>query len=225
MITANRPTIIATFNSVESMTSFGALAAKVALASIVLGTFSTLPAQAIPPSSIIRYSLSYTTTSGVGSLAGYMDIDTSIAPTSFTQNLFSDPSITSWFKNLSLTYNNGTTSTTYTSSDFNVLTWAPPFSGIVDWNSSLLNQFDTIGFGLDDINYPSQTAPLFAVTGGFGFLESDGNGNDYLLSSAAPPVPAPLPILGVGSAFAYSRRLRNRQRLALKSLEKPQIET
>jgi hypothetical protein len=209
------------FNSSKPLGSFRNLAAKAALASLFLGAVSTLPAQA-SPSSITRYALNYTTTNGVGSLNGYFDIDTSTAPTVLTQDLFSN--LSSWFLDLNLTYFDGSSTVTYTAADFNYLTWDPA-SSVIDWNASLLGQFNTIGIGLDPIVFGvPQNAPIFASTGGTPFLQTDASGNnEYTLTGAAPEVPGPLPILGVGSAFAFSRRLRNRQRISLRVVKKSTV--
>ena len=225
MISTSVSPIFAAFNSSKSLASFRNLATRAALASIVLGAVSTLPAQAEPPagpSSITRYALNYTTTNGVGSLNGYFDIDTSTAPTVLTQDLFSN--LSSWFLDLNLTYFDGSSTVTYTAADFNYLTWDPA-SSVIDWNASLLGQFNTIGIGLDPeaVGTP-QIAPIFASSGGTPFLQTDASGiNQYTLTGAAPEVPGPLPILGVGSAFAFSRRLRNRQRISLRVVKKPTV--
>jgi hypothetical protein len=182
-------------------------AVKALAASFVIASSFGLPALAAP--NITRYALDYTTVNGTGFLKGYMDIDINdpLAKNDVIGGLFP-----TWFDKLVLNYNDGTTTTTLTKTDFDSLNWQLFTPGTVDWASSLLGQFADINFG-----YVGGGTPPPITAFNTRLIGTDDDMNTFLLSKASLAVPGPLPLLGAGAAFAWSRKLRRRQAVASKS--------
>lgn len=82
---------------------------------------------------------------------------------------------------------------------------------VTDYNFNIIKNDNSRTFGA-------------GLGGGAGYVIPDindadvYNGPDNIFGSAPNPVPGPLPLLGASAAFAWSRRLRQRQRTSLASL-------
>lgn len=177
---------------------------KVAVAtatSLVVGCTLAFPSLATA-ASYTRYNLKYARTAGVGSLSGYIELDNTAAA---ALNTYVGSPFPGWVGGLSLSYDNGTTTSTYQKSDFDSFWWMPN-NPSVNWGADLVNQFLDINFGhqVEPTSYPAITNYAQKMMSSL-----DPYTNQYKLTNATV-VPSPLPVLGAAGAFTWSRRLRRR---------------
>jgi hypothetical protein len=182
------------------------LAVRAFVASAVFAGCFGLPSQAAP---FTRYNLNFNTISGTGTLNGFIEVDTS-SPSATSSSV--GTAFPSWIGDLALNLTTGSGTTTYTKSNFDSFWWQPNNPGSVVWNASLIPQFLNINFGHADPDAPGITLTALASS----LIGSPDEINKYELVSFFEAAPGPLPLLGAGSAFAFSRKLRRRQRKAIK---------
>ena len=182
------------------------LAVRSLVASTVFAGCFSLPSQA---ATFTRYNLNFNTISGTGALNGFIDVDTS-SPSATSSSV--GTAFPSWIGDLALNLTTGSGTTTYTKSNFDSFWWQPNNPGSVVWNGNLVPQFLNINFGHADPDAVGITLTALASS----LIGSPNEDNKYELVSFFEAAPGPLPLLGVGSAFAFSRKLRRRQRKAIK---------
>jgi hypothetical protein len=155
---------------------------------------------AVPAWSLTTYNLTFSSKYGgsSNSLSGSLTID----ETNPAASLEVSGPLPSWFKSLSLTLTEGTSTQLFSASDFDLIIWEPA-SG-VDFSTDLVPQFY-------DLNFNREESVVYTGCDSFTWCSVQ---DKYVLTSAIPqaPVaaPAPLPVFGALGAFAWSRRLRQR---------------